>query len=105
MLSVSGGGKPPYRKLVSVEDPARYLGIIRAKMVHDLIDYVAQNFVPGQETDDVQAEALRTLKVKLYETGLEDYPETDAEVEALYRRFDAGNQKNIFSGANLRTNL
>jgi hypothetical protein len=93
MLSVSGGGKPPYRKLVSVEDPARYLGIMRAKMLYDLKEYMAQNFVPGQETDDVQAEALRTLKVKLYETGLENYPETDAEVEALYRRFDGGVSK------------
>jgi hypothetical protein len=105
MLSVSGGSKPPYRKLVSVEDPVRYLGFMRAKALHDQMEYMAQNFVPGQETDDVQAEALRTLKVKLYETGLDEYPETDAEVEALYRRFDAGNQKNIFSRTDFRPNV
>jgi hypothetical protein len=88
MLAVTGGNAPPYRKLVSVEDPVRFLGIMRAKALKEQIDYVTNNYVPGQETEDVQADILRTLKVKLFETGLKEYPETDAEVEALYRRFD-----------------
>ena len=89
ILSITGGSRTPVRKLVSVEDPIRYLGILRAKLVKEQIDYMAQNYIPSPETDNEQANFLRTLKVKLYDTGLSEYPETDAEVEALYRRFDA----------------
>lgn len=87
MLQVTGGGVPPYRKLVSVEDPTRFLGTLRAKALKDSIANVT--FDPqGFANDDNQADILRTLKVKLFETGLKEYPETDAEVEAAYRRFD-----------------
>lgn len=89
---------PPYRKLVSVEDPVRFLGIMRAKALKDQIDKLTEQPVINRfDSDDAQADIIRTLKVKLYETGLKEYPETDAEVEALYRRFDAGNQESVFS--------
>lgn len=100
MLSITGGNMPSYRKLVSVEDPVRYLGVMRARALKDQIDKLASFDVQGFGNDDNQADVIRTLKVKLFETGYKDYPETDAEVEALYRRFDAGNQESVFGGAN-----
>ena len=101
MLSVTGGNMPPYRKLVSVEDPVRFLGIMRAKALQDQMNYLTeQPMTTLSDLEDTQANIIRTLKVKLFETGYKEYPETDAEVEALYRRFDGGTQKSVFGGAN-----
>jgi hypothetical protein len=84
MMSVTGGSTTPYLKLVSVEDPVQFLGLMRLQIMQAQIEKLSK--APALP-DDAQAEILRTLKVKLYETGLNEYPETDAEVEALYRRF------------------
>ncbi len=85
MLYVKGGSSEPYYRLVSVEDPVRFLGIMRARVLKDQINKMDENPL----TDEAQANALRTLKVKLYETGYKDYPDTDEEVAKLYRRFRA----------------
>ena len=86
ILSVVGGGKPPYRRLVSVEDPAQFLGTLRAKALKDMIDQVTRTAL---HRDEYLAEQLRTLKVKLYKTEYETYPDTEEEVKFLYERFDA----------------
>ncbi len=83
MLSVTGGGVAPYDKLVSVEDPTEFLGTLRARLLKERIDKL--NEIPL--TDDLQANALRMLKVKLYETGRDTYPDTEQEVDALYKKF------------------
>lgn len=89
MLTVTGGGRPYFRKIVSVEDPTRFLGHIRARVLKEQIDEVSSaHWVTAQQRENYQAEQLRTLKVKLYELNLKDYPETDTEVEEVYRRFD-----------------
>lgn len=105
MLTVTGGNLPSYRKLVTVHDPLKFVAIMRSLSMRDQMDHLAHSYVPGQETDDVHADILRTLKVKLFETGLKEYPETDAEVEAAYRRFDAGNKESIFGRTNLRLDV
>lgn len=91
MLSVVGGGEAPYRRLVEVDDPVRYLGILRAKLLREMIGRINASPTPI-DVDDRQADALRTLKVKLYRTGLTEYPDTEEEVSEIYRRFDAGQQ-------------
>ena len=94
ILTVSGGGSPPYRKIVSVQDPIRFLGTMRAKELQHQLDVMSRTVWETPEAEaDAQANLLRTLKVRLYETGLKDYPETDEGVEALYKRFDAGDQE------------
>ena len=93
MLAVVGGGEEPYRRLVEVDDPVRYMGILRAKLLKEMIDRLNVSPTPI-DIDDKQADALRTLKVKLYETGLTEYPDTEDEVSEIYRRFDAGQRLN-----------
>ncbi len=90
ILQVNGGGKPPYRRLVNVEDPIAFMGILRAKALKDLIDKMCSTlWKTDLERDDYQAEQLRTLKVRLYKTEYENYPDTEQEVQFLYERFDA----------------
>lgn len=86
MMVVTGGTVPSYHKLVSVENPEQFIGYMRAKALKDQIDKLSSE--PALPEDD-QANILRTLKVKLYDVGLDEYPETDTEVKEVYRRFDA----------------
>lgn len=77
MMSVEGGGLQPYRRLLSIEDEIEMLGILRLNAIQQIM---------GLDEDDLQADALRTLKVKLKETGLTEYPETQEEIDEIFRR-------------------
>lgn len=78
MLKVVGVGLLPYRRLVSVEDEVEFTGYMRIAALRQIM---ALN--PGE---DLQAEAIRDLKITLKDTGLTEYPETDFAVDEIFRR-------------------
>ena len=90
MMTVAGGVQTPYHKLVTVDDPMRLIAFVRARMLAEYVKKLSHiPVLPPELQDEVNEEVLRSLKVKIYETGLNEYPETDAEVEALYKRFES----------------
>ncbi len=87
MLQVVGGSRPSYRRLVEVEDPDRFVGMLRARLLKEQIDISAStHWVTERQREDAQAEQLRALKVRLYEVGVTEYPETEAELTEIICR-------------------
>ena len=83
LLSVTGIPEP-WQRLVSVEDEVAFLGQLRAIALKEIIDAMAEDKQPMDS--EIQAEILRSLKVHLKDTGLTEFPESDAEQAALYKR-------------------
>jgi hypothetical protein len=86
LLTITGGTETysigPARSLVSVQDDQEFLKSMRAIVLKKLIEESSAGSLP----DDQQAEVLRTLKLRLSDTGLTEWPETTEELNALYER-------------------
>lgn len=78
MLSVKGAGLIPYRRLVSVLDEDEFVGAMRIVALRQIITL--------NPKEELQADVLRELKVTLKDTGLTEYPETQLEVDEIFRR-------------------
>src|ERR1700675_842038 len=87
LLQVTGGAGDhvigPYRRFVTVVNDMEFIGTVRAQILKDLIDAVQT----GSMLDEEQAELLKSLRVRLYETGLDDYPETPEAQTELSKSF------------------
>ena len=87
LLQVTGGAGDyvigPYRRFVTVVNDMEFIGSVRAQVQKELI----QTVLEGGLQDNEQANLLSTLKVRLFETGLDDYPETPEAQNELYLRF------------------
>ena len=88
LLTVTGGAKDfvvgPWRRIVSVQDEIEFLGTMRAIALKEIIDAINLKQVP----EDIQAEMLRSLKLRLTDTGLTEFPESETEQAALYKRMN-----------------
>lgn len=71
-----------WQRLVSVSNEAEFLGTMRVKALKELIDEGNAGHIP----DDQQAIMLRSLRLRLTDTGLTDMPETEIERTALWER-------------------
>lgn len=89
MLEIRMLGQDPIRRLVSVNNDLQFIGTYRAACLNRLLPNKTKDNVLPFKSDHEQVEHLRNLKLILKDTGLAELPETDAEIEALYRRFDA----------------
>jgi hypothetical protein len=88
LLIVTGGAGEytvgPWQRIVSVPDEIEFISTMRAVALKELITAINLNQVP----EDMQAALLKSLKVKLVDTGLSAYPESEAEQVALYKRMN-----------------
>lgn len=87
LLEVSGGRGDyrveSFRRIVSVQDEVEFLGTMRLNVLKELMAAVKD----GTLTELEQAGILHSIKTRLVDTGLTEYPE-DSQAEAeLYRRF------------------
>ena len=73
---------PSMYRIAEVTDEVEYIGRVRARIIKALIDEAHQGTFPGENIDQI----LRTLKVKLFDTGLTEFPETEVEHAALFER-------------------
>jgi hypothetical protein len=82
----------PWRRIVSVEDEVEFLGMMRAVAMKEIVDALNAAPVPGLMNDDVQAELLKALRLKLIDTGLTEYPDTEQGQAELYKRMTQGDE-------------
>jgi len=87
LLSVTGIPEP-WQRIVAVEDETEFLGHLRAIALKETVDALTDSNEPllDEEKADVQADILRNLRIHLKDTGLTEFPESDAEQQALYER-------------------
>jgi hypothetical protein len=87
LLEVKGGTGDyvigPYRRIVSVQDETEFLDTIRTLVLHEIIDAIET----GKVKDHEQADILRSIKVRLTDTYLSEYPDTPEEQAAMYRKY------------------
>ena len=73
---------PSIYRIAEVTDEVEYIGRVRARIIKALIDEAHQGTFPGENIDQI----LRTLKVKMFDTGFTEYPDTpEGEVELFER--------------------
>ena len=87
LLEVSGGRGDyrveSFRRIVSVQNEEDFLATMRLNVLKELMAAVKD----GTLTELEQAGILHSIKTRLTDTGLTEYPE-DSQAEAeLYRRF------------------
>lgn len=86
-ISVTAGATenycfPSMYRIAEVTDEVEYIGHMRARIVKALIDEALKGTFPGENIDQI----LRTLRVKLQDTGLTEYPDTPEAEAALFER-------------------
>lgn len=90
LMTVTGEAGPhvigPWRRIVSVEDEIEFLGMMRAVAIKEIAEALNAEPIQGLSHDDVQAELLKALKIRLTDTGLTEYPDTPEAQAELYRR-------------------
>jgi len=71
-----------WQRLVAVADETEFLGKMRAQALKELVDESGKGKIPEED----QVKILRSLRLRLTDTGLTDMPETDEERTALWER-------------------
>jgi len=89
LLEAEGGNAhfkmEPFKRIVEVYgDHIQFLGQLRVAALLEIQDFLEKN--PTLNTSDMQAELLRSVKFSLKETGLNEYPESEAERKAIIER-------------------
>lgn len=90
LLEAEGGNAffkmEPFVRVVEVYgDPDEYLGQLQVAALLEIQEFLRNR--PDLNTSDVQAELMRSLKFKLRDTGLDEYPEdTAAVVEGMTQK-------------------
>lgn len=79
LLTVSAG-TTLWQRMVSVQDTTEFLGIMRVAVLKEMKDNAIQLDA------DQQADFLRSLRLRLTDTGLAEMPETEEEQVALWNR-------------------
>lgn len=96
LMTVTGGDSDlsvgPWRRIVSVEDELEFIAQMRIFALQEIKQELAKD--PSPVDDDIQAAILRSLKIRLTDTGLTEYPESHAEQAALYERMTKGDDGN-----------
>jgi len=80
LLSVEGVPKP-WQRLVSAEnmdEAYELIGLTRVLVLRDLI----------RDLEEVSHENFKDLKVKIKDTGLLEYPETEEEINSVIERMN-----------------
>jgi hypothetical protein len=76
----------PFQRIVEVYgDPLQYLGHLRIAALLEIVEFLKQN--PTLDSSDMQAELMRSVKFRLTDTGLKEYPESDEEIKMVYEMF------------------
>jgi hypothetical protein len=87
ILEVSGGRGDyrvePFKRIVSVQDEVDFLGTMRLNVLKELMAAVRD----GSLTELEQAGILHSIKTRLTDTGLTEYPDTPEAEAALYRKY------------------
>ncbi len=87
ILEVSGGRGDyrveSFKRIVSVQDEVDFLGTMRLNVLKELMAAVKD----GTLTELEQAGILHSIKTRLTDTGLTEYPNTTQEEVELYRKF------------------
>jgi hypothetical protein len=87
LLEVSGGRGDyrveSFRRIVSVQNEEDFLATMRLNVLKELMEAVKD----GTLTELEQAGILHSIKTRLTDTGLVEYPQSTEEEAALYRRF------------------
>lgn len=97
LLTVSGGGAGDYvintwRRIVSVEDEIQFLATMRLIALKELAKFMETVPTgPDYKMRDLIAQGLmKSLKLRLTDLGLTEYPESPEDQVALYRRVFTG---------------
>lgn len=87
LLEVSGGqgdyAVESFRRIVAVQDEADFLAGMRINVLKELMAAVRD----GSLTELEQAGILHSIKTRLTDTGLTEYPDTPEAEAALYRKY------------------
>lgn len=66
-------------RLVTVLNELDLIAVVRLQAMKEAQKYLL--------TEEQQADLIGTLRVRLYDTGLDEYPDDNAVVRDLYRKF------------------
>lgn len=92
MLMMASGGNEhftmkPIKQLVEVYmAPDEFMGIMRVNALKEIIELLEQN--PLFNTSDMQLELLRSLKLRLVNTDLKEFPEDPLEYSVIVRALE-----------------
>lgn len=96
LLTVTGGygdhTVATWRRIVSVEDEVAFLAAMRLVALKELAKYMETVGTTDdyKYKDDLAAGLMKSLKLRLTDLGLSEYPETPEEQAALYKRVLTG---------------
>lgn len=76
----------PWKRVVTITDEAEFIATMRIIALRELRTAVENRAV----SEDKQAEILRSLKIRLTDTGLTDFPESTEDQAKLYERMTCG---------------
>lgn len=76
----------PWRRIVTVVDEDEFIAAMRLIAMREMKEAVENRSLP----EDIQADLIKSLKIRLTDTGLTDYPETPEEQAKLYERMTCG---------------
>lgn len=86
-ISITAGATEKYcfpsmYRIAEVQDEQAFIGRLRARVLKALVNEAHKDTFPGENIDQI----LRTLHVRVHNTGLTDYPETPEAEAALFER-------------------
>lgn len=96
LFTVTGGfgdySVSTWRRIVSVEDEIQFLATMRLVALHELARFMENVPTNGdyKAKEDIAAGLMKSLRLRLFDLGLTEYPETPEEQAALYKRVLAG---------------
>lgn len=100
LLTVTGGSGDwtisTWRRIVSVEDETQFLATMRLVALQELqlfletLPDTLPNGIVSRPKDEIAQELMKSLKLRLTDLGLTEYPETPEEQAQLYAKVLTG---------------